>query len=133
MERRQPMLNKKRDSSVSSKTPATRFIKMQALATQSLWIKSSCHVAFCILAAPPELFPYPEGLPTHRLSSVQWFRSSAPQSRYPGPECYHCKQRDESSVLKSHILFVCYLYAENSGRDDDRRCFPVDNTADGAY
>lgn len=57
-------------------------------------------------------FPYPEGLPVRRLSFVQWFRSSVLQSRYPEPECYHCKQREGtmSSVTycttNTHILLI---------------------------
>lgn len=58
-------------------------------------------------------FPYPEGLPVRRLSFVQWFRSSVLQSRYPEPECYHCKQREKHSVL-SHVVKCLSLYLYTS-------------------
>lgn len=60
-------------------------------------------------------FPYPEGLPIRRLSFARWFRSSAPQSRYPEPECYHCKQRERErekhDVLKSHIQMSLFIFS----------------------
>lgn len=65
-------------------------------------------------------FPYPEGLPIRRLSFARWFRSSAPQSRYPEPECYHCKQREREreawrlkvtySNVSVHIFYTLFFY-----------------------
>lgn len=55
-------------------------------------------------------FPYPEGLPIRRLSFVQWFRSLAPQSRYPEPECYHCKQREKHRGLSHTVKCLCLYF-----------------------
>lgn len=60
-------------------------------------------------------FPYPEGLPVRRLSFVQWFHSSAPQSRYPKPECYHCKQKGKNRSVKGRHSVVNMLHMLLSG------------------
>lgn len=52
-------------------------------------------------------FSYPEDLPIHTLSSVQWFHSSVLQRRCPGQECYRCKQRGET---RSHNITHIYFY-----------------------
>ena len=75
-------------------------------------------------------FPYPEGLPIRRLSFARWFRSSAPQSRYPEPECYHCKQRERereawslkvtySNVSVPTLYTLFFFLSFSSGREDD--------------
>lgn len=69
--------------------------------------KSICHAAYCIISIPQnkeekrQPFPYREALPARRLSFVLWFHSSVLQSRYPTPECYHCKQKGKDTCFKS--------------------------------
>lgn len=67
----------------------------------------SCSIL--LLSIPWQRFSYPVVLPIRRLSSVQWFRSLAPQSKYPEPECCHCRQGEKHTGLGYIFKHLCLL------------------------